>query len=243
MSERTGYADIAAHYRRKIMDGELRPGEALPSMRDVQEAFGVSVTTANRAFRVLKQEGLTIPNSGVNTIVADRRQLSSTGKARAERLERTGKEFVAGETSSDHQAERISCWDPEFADLLDIELNDEVVVRRRVFRYDGRPTTFAVSIIHSRATATVPEVAQQGQLKPFWHVTYKERAGRDIIASPERRTARHASDDELTALEVDAPPTSAVPVLVIRTVWHDEDGPIEVWEDVHAPGTWQVDSE
>jgi len=241
MSERTGYADIAAHYRREIMDGRLRPGDVLPSMRDVQEEFGVSGTTANRAFRMLKQEGLTTARVGIGTIVAMRGRLSSTGKARMERLERTGEEFVPGESSSGHRADRLSCRDPEFADLLDIELGDEVVVRRRVFRYNGKPTAFAVSVIHSRATISVPEVAQQGQLKPFWHDTYRERTGKDITASPERRTARHASDDELEALEVAAPSTAAVPVLVIRTVWHDEHGPIEVWEDVHAPGTWQVD--
>lgn len=243
MSERTGYADIAAHFRRKIMDGELRPGEVLPSQRNVQEEFGVTSTTANRAYQMLKQEGLTIPFKGSRTIVADRRQLSSTGKARANRLERGASEFVAGETSSDHRADRLSCRDPEFANLLDIELDDEVIVRRRIFRYEGKPTTFAVSVIHARATIAVPEVAQQGQLKPFWHHTYKERTGKEIKASPERRTARHASSDELAAFEVDVPPTAAVPVLVIRTVWHDEDGPIEVWEDVHAPGTWQVDEE
>lgn len=243
MSDPTGYADIAAHYRRKIMDGELQPGDVLPSMRDVQDEFGVSVTTANRAFRMLKQEGLTTPRPGVGTLVASRGRLSSTGKSRVERLERTGEEFVPGESSTGHQAERLSCQDPEFADLLDIEVGAEVVVRRRVFRYNGKPTAFAVSVIHSRATIAVPEVAQQGQLKPFWHLTYRDRTGKDVTPSPERRTARHASNDELAALEVAVPPTAAVPVLVIRTIWHDEDGPIEVWEDVHAPGTWQVDDD
>lgn len=244
MSERTGYAEIAALYRRKIMDGEIRPGDALPSMRQVQEEFGVTSVTANRAFRQLKLEGLTYAKAGVGTIVGARSRLSSTGRARVDRLERTGEEFVPGESSSDHSAARLSCRDPEFAALLDIDPGDEVILRRRVFRYDGKPTTFAVSVIHSRAAVAVPEVEDtQGQLKPFWHHTYHERTGKEIKASPERRTARHASDDELAALEVDVPSTAAVPVLVIRTVWHDDDGPISVWEDIHAPGTWQVDRE
>lgn len=244
MSERpVGYADIAAHYRRRIMNGEFSPGAVLPSMRHVQDEFGVSITTANRAFRMLKQEGLTFPRVGVGTIVAERSRLSSTGKARVKRLEQTGEEFVPGESSSDHRATRLSCRNAEFAALLDIDLGDEVIVRRRVFRYDGKPTAFSVSMINTRAYLAVPEIEQQGQLKPFWHRTYHARTGKEIESSPERRTARHASNDEIEALEVDAPPTAAVPVLVIRTVWHDEDGPIEVWEDVHAPGTWQVSDE
>jgi GntR family transcriptional regulator len=42
-------------------------------------------------------------------------------------------------------------------------------------------------------------------------------------------------------LNVVAPPSAAVPVLVLRNVFLDEDGPIEAWEDVYAPGVWQVE--
>jgi hypothetical protein len=34
-----------------------------------------------------------------------------------------------------------------------------------------------------------------------------------------------------------------VPVLVVVNTFSDEDGPIEVWEDVWAPEMWQVDTE
>jgi GntR family transcriptional regulator len=240
MSDRTGYAAIAAHYRQQIEDGTLAPGDAMPSMRDVCDTFNVSITTANRAFRLLKAEGLTTPQPGVGTVVADRTRTTSTGAARLERLERTGKEYVPGESSTDHQAMFRSCLDPDIAEQLDIALGEEILIRRRVFRSDGRPTVFAASFIRKRAVGIVPELRQQGQLKPFWQTTYRERTGKEIFRSPERRTARLASQDELDALEVDAPPTAAVPVLVLHTTFHDEDGPIEVWEDIYAPGLWQV---
>jgi DNA-binding GntR family transcriptional regulator len=243
MTRRIGYAEIANIYRRKILDGELRPGDDLPPISRIQADFEVSVTTANRAYQVLKQEGFTVVRPGVGTVVARRPQISSSGVARAERLSRTGHEFVDGETSSHHEARLLSCRDPEFAELLGVEVDDEVVVRHRIFRQDGKPSVTALSLIHMRAFAVVPEVAQQGQLKPFWHETYEERTGKRITASPERRYARHATDGELADLEIFVPITAAVPVLVLRTVWHDEDGPIEVWEDVHAPGTWQIANE
>src|SRR5262249_13728007 len=107
----------------------------------------------------------------------------------------------------------------------------------------SRPTVVASSYIHARAVSDVPELLNQGQLKPFWQNTYKERTGREIVRSPERRGARLASTDELEALEINLPPYAAVPVLVLQTVFHDEDGPIEVWEDVYAPGMWQVANE
>ncbi|MEV6134322.1 GntR family transcriptional regulator [Streptomyces violaceusniger] len=239
----TGYTDIAAHYRRQIMDGTLAPGDAIPSMRAVTEKFGVSITTANRAFRMLKNEGLTVATSGVGTVVASRPRVAFTGAARLDRLTRTGKEFAAGETSSNHSAALRSCADPDIADQLGIDLHDEIVIRWRVFRKDGKPTVVALSCIHPRALTSVPEVLQQGQLKPFWQTTYRERTGRTITRSPERRGARLASNDELAALEVEVPASAAVPVLVLHTTFHDDEGPIEVWEDVYAPGLWQVASD
>ncbi|MEU1503061.1 GntR family transcriptional regulator [Streptomyces sp. NPDC005732] len=237
---RTGYTDIAAHYRQRIDDGELAPGDAMPSMRDVTEKFDVSITTANRAYRMLKHEGYTVARSGVGTVVASRPRVVATGAARIERLNRTGNPFVPGESSTDHVAMLRSCVDPDIADQLGIDLHDEIVIRRRVFRKDGRPTVVALSCIHIRALAVVPELLSQGQLKPFWQATYKERTGKEISRSPERRGARLANTDELRALEVDVPPSAAVPVLVLHTTHHDDDGPIEVWEDVYSPGLWQV---
>lgn len=241
MRERgAGYAEIASHYRRLINDGTLRPGEVLPSMTKVQEEFKTSITTVNRAFRQLKAEGLTTALPGVGTIVTGVRRATSTGAARLERLERTGREFAPGETSSGHVAMRRSLYDLELCHLLEIDPGDEVIVRRRVFRQDGIPTVVAHSFIHFRALASVPEIEQQGQLKPFWQKRYTERTGRAIDRLPERRGARLASTDELGALEVDIPPNAAAAVLVLQSIFVDEDGPIEVWDDVYRPGLWQV---
>ncbi|WP_326813299.1 GntR family transcriptional regulator [Streptomyces scopuliridis] len=237
---RTGYTDIAAYYRQQIDDGALEQGGPMPSMRDVTEKFKVSITTANRAYQLLKHEGYTVAKAGVGTVVANRTHIVATGAARIDRLTRTDTPYTPGETSTDHVAMMRSCADPDIATQLGIELYDEIVIRRRVFRKDGRPTVVAVSCIHPRALAAVPELMTQGQLKPFWQVTYRERTGKEVNRSPERRGARLASTDELNALEVEAPPSAAVPVLVLHTTHHDEDGPIEVWEDVHAPGLWQV---
>jgi DNA-binding GntR family transcriptional regulator len=241
MKERgTGYAEIAAHYRRLITDGTLKPGDVLPSMTKVQDEFGASITTVNRAFRLLKAEGLTTAMQGIGTVVTERRRSTATGTARLERLERTGREYAPGETSTGHVAMLRSLKDLELCRLLDVDPGEEVVVRRRVFRQDGQPTVVAHSIIHMRALPVVPEIRQQGQLKPFWQSTYQERSGKEITRLPERRGARLASTDELNALEINIPPNAAAAVLVLHTTFHDADGPIEVWEDVYAPGLWQV---
>ncbi|MCX5114387.1 GntR family transcriptional regulator [Streptomyces sp. NBC_00378] len=238
---KTGYAEIAAHYRRLIDEGTLKAGDPMPPMSQVQKDFGVTITTANRAYRLLKTEGLTEAKPGVGTVVAERSRVASTGAARLQRLERTGKPYAPGETATDHQAALRSCADPEIAELLGVELHDEIVLRSRVFLREGQPAVVALSCIHPRALGPVPELLG-GPLDRFWQELYTERTGRVITRSPERRGARLASNSELGALSVAAPAGAAVPVLVLRNVFHDEDGPIEVWEDVYAPGLWQVAS-
>ncbi|MFE6355894.1 GntR family transcriptional regulator [Streptomyces rochei] len=238
-----GYAEIATHFRRQIADGELNPGDAMPSYKEAAEEFGVNRTTIIRAYDILKSEGLIVSRPGKGTTVAAQPEVAVTGVARLKRLARTGKPYAPGETSTDHWAGVRSLADPILADLLDVEPHDEVVIRRRVHRQDDKPSTVALSVIHIRALGDVPELLSGEPLERWWQDIYKERTGRDVTKSPERRTARLISNDELNALGVDLPPEAAAAALVVVNVFHDEDGPLEVWEDVYPPGAWQVDEE
>lgn len=237
----TGYVAIAEYYQQRIEDGKLAPGDALPSLRFVAEKFGVARMTAVRAYDQLRAEGLTQSRPGRWTIVANPRAMS-TGAARIDRLTRTGNAYAPGETSTDHTSALRSVADPYIAEQLGLELYDEVVMRQRTFRRDGRPTAVGFSIINMRALVEVPELLTQGSLKPFWQRTYELKTGRKITRSPESRIARLASADELAALEIGATPEDLVPVLVTNTLFGDERGPIEVWEDVYAPGQRQTDT-
>jgi GntR family transcriptional regulator len=238
-----GYAEIAAHFRGQIADGELNPGDELPSYAQAATQFAVNRTTVVRAYDILKSEGLIVSRPGKGTTVAPQPEVAVTGVARLKRMERTGRPYAPGETSTDHWAGVRSVADPIIADLLNVEPHDEVVLRRRVHRRDGKPSTVALSVIHIRALADVPELLNEEPLGRWWQDIYKERTGRDVTKSPERRTARLISNDELNALGVDLPAESAAAVLVVVNVFRDEDGPLEVWEDVYPPGAWQVDEE
>lgn len=241
--KKPGYAEIASHYRQQIADGTLAPGDELPSMRDVMETYNVSITTVNRAFKMLKSEGLTAPKPGVGTVVVDQPRVAATASARLKRIERTGKPYGHKEKSVDHTAELRSIADPTLASHLELELHDEVVVRTRTFLRDGQRTVFAVSCINMRALTDVPELLSTEPFGQFWQEVYKARTGRTVTKSPERRSARLAYDYELQALNIDVEPGTPVPVLVLVNTFSDEEGPLEVWEDVYAPGLWQVDSE
>lgn len=242
MTDRTGYAEIATFYRQQIADGTLAPGDPMPTQKQVREQFGASITTVNRAFQMLKAEGLTSARVGQGTVVADRPRVAATATARLRRISRTGRPYGPKEKSIKHTAGLRSCASPDVADALGVELHDEIVLRTRVFTKGDVPTIASLSCIHMRALIDVPELTSGESLGGrFWQEIYEERTGRTVVKLPERRSARLASTNELELLEVDVPPHAAVPVLVLVNVFHDEDGPLEYWEDVYAPGLWQID--
>lgn len=70
MPEQPPYARIAAEIRRRIDAGELRPGERVPSTRQIAVRWGVAIATATKALTALRQEGVVRAVPGVGTVVS-----------------------------------------------------------------------------------------------------------------------------------------------------------------------------
>ncbi len=65
------YEQVAARIQRLILEGELRPGDRLPTERELAERFGVSRTSVRDAIRMLELMGLVEPRQGEGTVVRD----------------------------------------------------------------------------------------------------------------------------------------------------------------------------
>ncbi|MCA9727502.1 MAG: FadR family transcriptional regulator, partial [Candidatus Eisenbacteria bacterium] len=61
IASRTAYQAAAEHLRTVILESDLRPGESLPSERDLCEQLGVGRSTVREALRQLHAEGLIEP--------------------------------------------------------------------------------------------------------------------------------------------------------------------------------------
>lgn len=231
-----GYAEIATHFRRQITDGELSPGDAMPSYSEATEQFGVNRTTVIRAYDILKSEGLIVSRPGKGTTVAATPSIVISGVDRLDRLSRTGRRYGPGEDSTGHRVMRRSVYDAEVCRALEIEPGEEVVIRIRTFRQDGRPMSVGVSVYPPRTTNEVPELAEEERMPGYFGDIYAERTGREVIKGQRTARARQASQDEADALQLDAPAHVAVAVLVTNVTFHDEDGPLAYWEDTYAPG-------
>ncbi len=71
-SELPIYAQIREQIKEQILNGQLKEGEALPSIRQLAKEIGVSVITTTRAYNDLEQEGFITAMQGKGTIVLSR---------------------------------------------------------------------------------------------------------------------------------------------------------------------------
>ncbi|WP_328603495.1 GntR family transcriptional regulator [Amycolatopsis sp. NBC_00345] len=64
------YLRIVEEIRGRILSGELRPGDRIPSVRQVAQRWGVAVATATRAMATLRDDGLIEATVGSGTVVS-----------------------------------------------------------------------------------------------------------------------------------------------------------------------------
>src|SRR5437899_10365453 len=65
------FEQVAVQIEKRILDGELRSGDRLPTERDLAEQFHVSRTAVREAMIILAQKGLVDMRPGRGTIVID----------------------------------------------------------------------------------------------------------------------------------------------------------------------------
>lgn len=65
------YEQIAARVRLAIAAAELRPGESLPSVRQLAARLRINPATVVQAYRALEQEGFVEMRQGAGTFVRD----------------------------------------------------------------------------------------------------------------------------------------------------------------------------
>ena len=66
------YEQICAQIKGKIISGELKEGDALPSMRLLAKELRISVITTKRAYEELERDGFIVTYQGKGCFVAGR---------------------------------------------------------------------------------------------------------------------------------------------------------------------------
>jgi GntR family transcriptional regulator len=169
-------------------------------MREVSEPFGVAQTTANRAFRVLKTEGLTLPKAGVGTVVAG--PISNNIATRVALHAATGSALGGDETSRILEVGTIGA-DELVAPRLGVTPGTPVHMRRRVISRGGMPVHVSTSYYPAYVMAATPELAE-----PVSTGASRELAAERLGVAQDHIlyefTSRHATEAEKEALGITA---------------------------------------
>jgi GntR family transcriptional regulator len=100
------YRQILDQVRRRIASGQLRPGDPLPSVREVALAHAVNPMTISKAYSLLEAEGLLEHNRGKPMTVAGQSRAQSPLTKRLEQIEPLVEQVVqAGKQLQLSQAE------------------------------------------------------------------------------------------------------------------------------------------
>ncbi|MDX2970086.1 TetR/AcrR family transcriptional regulator C-terminal domain-containing protein [Kribbella solani] len=77
------YEVVARELRMLILSGELRPGERVPSVREISRRWGIAIATATKVIAVLRDAGLVESKVGSGTVVAVSRRPPPRREGRA----------------------------------------------------------------------------------------------------------------------------------------------------------------
>lgn len=73
-SSRPLYEQIAMQIKTGIMSGELKPGEAIPSIRSLAKSLRISVLTVQKAYETLQEDGFIETTAGKGCYVSPQNQ-------------------------------------------------------------------------------------------------------------------------------------------------------------------------
>ncbi|WP_428957975.1 GntR family transcriptional regulator [Streptomyces sp. cg35] len=231
---------IADDLREQIRTGVLRPGEALPTTRELAESYGVTMKTVSSGIDSLKAEGLVVGERGGRRRVRSDRPIT-WNLTRFERGQRRDTAAMddwstsikeAGREPEQHVKVFSEEASAEVASWLALSPGDEVVVRERSRLVDGHPFQLSTSYFPGTIANGTPltqagDVAMPGGiLKAIGHPQHRVR---DEI------TVRMPTPEETERLQL--PP--GTPVAQHVRIGYGEQGPVRAMTTI-APGDRHV---
>jgi GntR family transcriptional regulator len=196
------YQQIADHLRAQIRDGELRPGDVLPSERQIMQQWNVARATAGKALNALRLEGLVEVRRGVGTVVREFSPLYRRVGTRYAHQRRTGLIYNDNEFSRLEAAEMVPASE-QVAMALNLDPGDPVMHRRRVTLADNAPVEISSSFFDGKLAELCPRILERDRIPEGTAAYVEAKTGRRGATARDRVWARIATGDEAGLLAED----------------------------------------
>jgi GntR family transcriptional regulator len=233
------YLQIAGHIRDQIVRGDLRPGDEVPSERELAAVWHVARPTASRALQALRLQGLVESRQGAGTFV---RAANAVPRAREryDRARELGTMYGRGEKLTFVATDLVTA-PAHVAQALRLPAGAQAIRRARLLLGHGnRPIELSTSWFDGSLSTTArgllrPVGLPGGTAKYVAGLTGRAAAfGRDQVA------ARLATAEECQHLQL-VPPAA---VLIYQlSVFAADDEPIQFDEAVYPPDQWVLGQE
>lgn len=101
------YEQIVAHVRRQIESGALKPGDQLPTVRQLALELRVNFNTVARAYRLLDEAGLISTQQGRGTYILEQPPPENAERLRQMALEAMTEDYLLGALRRGYDLEEI----------------------------------------------------------------------------------------------------------------------------------------
>lgn len=219
------YAQVKKHLIHRVLSGEWKPGERLPSEAEIAEGYGLSLGTVRKAIKEMVDEGLVARWPGRGTFVTSH----GPGGHRPFRfncVHRDDGQRMAGQPTEYVDSRRDQA-DERAAAGLGIETGDPVSVVIRLRELDGQPALIETTHLAETLCPNAHELLWNEQPNSVYQLL-EQAYGILVTRVEEKVRARAATDQESEWLHIDA----ATPVLEIERTAFSLSGERVEWRTI-----------
>lgn len=237
---RARFAQIADILRDRIQRGVYAPGSPLPSEPELSREFNVSRGTVNRSVVMLRSEGLVQVRRGKGAFVRSIPQITRSASKRYVARDKGRGAFdvelasLGLEPRWTVNVDRVPA-SAQAAQLLEVDMGSELLVRRRRFFANEVPVqladTYLPAELAEKAGVTEPDTGSGGTYSRLGDI------GRNPIHFSEEVICRGATSDEAAFLDMEL----NQPVFEVLLVASDaEHRPVAITQHVMAGHQWRL---
>jgi GntR family transcriptional regulator len=229
------YLQLAQSLRERIENGELSPGDRLPSEAELAAENGISRGTVVRAIEQLVRQGLVTRRQGAGTFVASR----SLHRRAGHLLSFTESARLDGHSS---QQELIGFTPVDQLTAIQFGISGPSMQLERIRMVDGVPCAIHRSMIPQSVCTRIQELREAGEAlsRPDLSIyALFEKNGLRVEEASERVTARLATPEEASLLEVSQP---AAVIVVFRVSKAGNGQIVEAIEAVYRSDFYTYDT-
>lgn len=196
------HRQIAAALRERIRAGEWGPGEKLPSIPALAQAYDVAKQTIQRTIDQLRVEGLLITRPGSGTFVrGTRRRLSRLSRGRYGARRGYHADLAARYRQVLTEVAVVAA-PPEVTEAFGVAAGTALLVRRHLVRTEeDQPVEVGASWFLPAETQGTSLIEARAFGRPLYQEV-EEQTGRVYVTAEDHLTARLPTRDEAAALRI-----------------------------------------